>query len=123
MSHRQERVSEQIHRTLSELITFESEDPRLAHVTISRVEVTGDLSRATIYILPNGNADDLQQAFEGLKHAQGYLRRQLARHLQLRLAPEIHFVLDEQAVRDEHLQQLLDDLEDQGSSSRSQGLT
>ncbi len=112
MSRRQERVGEQIHRVLSELLTFETQDPRLANLTVTRAEITGDLRRATVYILPYGTAEETQAAFEALRHAQGYLRHALAERLQLRFAPELDFAIDEQTAQADHVQQLLDNLKE-----------
>ncbi len=110
MSRRQDRVGEQIHRVMSELLTFETQDPRLANLTVSRAEITGDLRHAIIYVLPHGRADDMAEAFAGLGHARDFLRRRLAERLQLQFAPEITFAWDEQNTREEHLQSLLDEL-------------
>ncbi len=112
MTRRQERVSEQIHRVLSELLTFEMQDPRLANITLRRAEITGDLRHATAYVLPHGSVAEMQQDLEALRHAQGFLRRQLAERLQLRFAPELSFEIDEQSAQEERVQKLLDELKE-----------
>ncbi len=112
MTRRQERVSEQIHRVLSELLTFEMQDPRLANITLSRAEITGDLHHATAYVLPHGSEQEMKQDLDALRHAQGFLRRQLAERLQLRFAPDLSFELDEQSAQEERLQKLLDELKE-----------
>ncbi len=112
MTRRQERVSEQIHRVLSELLTFEMQDPQLANLTISRAEITGDLRHATAYVLPHGGEEEMKQDLAALRHAQGFLRRQLAERLQLRFAPDLSFEWDEQSAQEEHLQKLLDELKE-----------
>ncbi len=110
MSKRQERVSEQIHHAVSELLTFETQDPRLANLTLTRVEITGDLRRATVYILPGSTPEETKAALAGLHHAQSYLRRGLAEQLQLRFVPELDFALDEQTAQADRVEKLLDEL-------------
>ncbi len=112
MTKRQERVGVQVRRVLSELVAFELQDPRLANVTVSRVEMTGDLSRAKVYILPTGGPEEMKQVFQGLEHARGYLRHQVAERVQLRFAPEIVFALDQQGINAERVQKLLDELQE-----------
>jgi ribosome-binding factor A len=110
MGRRQERVAEQIHRTISDLLTYQTQDPRLAGVTVSGAEITGDLRRATVYILPKNSPAETTEALRGLEHAQGYLRHELAERLQLRFAPELSFAMDERHAQAEHWQQLIDQL-------------
>ena len=112
MSKRQERVSEQIHRAVSELLTFETQDPRLDNLTVTRAEVTGDLRRATVYILPGRTPEETRTALAGLHHAQNYLRRALAEQLQLRFVPELEFAIDERTAQANRVEKLLDDLKD-----------
>ncbi len=112
MTKRQARVGEQIHRVLSELLAYEMQDPRLANISLGRTEVSGDLSHATVYVLPQGTPEELQEQLAALRHAQGFLRHELAETLQLRFVPELRFALDEETVREERLQRLLDELKE-----------
>ena len=102
-------MSEQIHRVISELLTFETQDPRLTNLTVTRADITADLRHATVFVLPHGSAEDTTETFAGLEHARNYLRHQLAQRLQLRFAPEITFALDEQVGKDERSKELLDE--------------
>ena len=110
MTRRQERVSEQIHRAISELLTFQTQDPRLAGVTVTNVDITGDLRRATVYVQPRATQAETVELLEGLQHAHGYLRRQVAERLQLRFAPELRFAIDENTANESHIQELIDQL-------------
>ena len=89
---RTRRVSESMREELSELIRFESGDPRLAEVDVIEVIVAPDLRRADVLVsLPSGAAAR-RAALEGLESARGYLRRQLAQRIELFRMPDLRFV-------------------------------
>jgi ribosome-binding factor A len=91
---RTRRVSETMREELSELIRFESSDPRLADVDVTEVIVASDLHRADVLVsLPQGEAAR-RAALEGLEHARGYLKRQLAQRIDVHRMPELRFVPD-----------------------------
>ena len=90
---RSDRVAEQIQRELADLLQFEVKDPRVQHVTLTEVEVTGDLSHAKIYYsAPQQSADAFNDLQSGLTKSAGFLRSQLAKRLMLRTVPQLHFV-------------------------------
>jgi len=88
------RVAEQIKKEVSQLIQNELKDPRVGFITVTDVEVTGDLQEATIYISILGNESQKQDSFEGLKKAEGFIRREVGKRIRLRHTPEISFVFD-----------------------------
>ena len=92
---------------LSELIRFESSDPRLAGVDVSGVVIAPDGSRADVLVsLPPGS-EARRQALEGLIHAKAYLRKQLAGRIELFRMPELRFVADSEQFTDGPLGKLL----------------
>jgi ribosome-binding factor A len=94
-NRRPEQVAESIRATVGEaLVRGDVRDPRIGLVTISGVEVTRDLSHATIRVAPHGTAEEKAAAVEGMQSAAGYLRRMVAHSLTTRIVPELHFVLD-----------------------------
>jgi ribosome-binding factor A len=91
---RTRRVAETIREELSELIRFESDDPRLADVDVTDVILAHDLRRADILVsLPPGPAQR-RAALEGLESASAYLKRQLAQRIEVFRMPELRFVAD-----------------------------
>lgn len=102
---RSQRVGEQIRRELADLLQFEVKDPRVGKVTLTEVEVTGDLAHAKIYFVTQ---DDAEAATAALGKAAGFLRSQLSRRLLLRSVPQLHFVYDVSLDRGMHLSQLID---------------
>ena len=72
----------------------EVKDPRIGAVTLTAVEVSPDLSHATVYFLPFGMGKDPAPVAEGLGKAAGYLRTMVGKQLTLRHTPQLHFKLD-----------------------------
>lgn len=90
------RINEEVLRELSEIIRNEIKDPRIHPMTtISSVEVAPDLKTCKAFISVLGNEQEQKSTIEGLKSAAGYVRRCLAKSLNLRNTPEIRFILDQ----------------------------
>jgi ribosome-binding factor A len=103
---RTDRVAEQIKRELAELIRLEVKDPRVRMVTLTAVEVTSDYAHAKVYFTAlEGDTKAVQQ---GLERASGFLRRQIAHAMKLRVTPQLHFIYDTSVERGTHLSQLID---------------
>lgn len=105
-SYRPERIAELIHQELAQRLMLEIKDPRVVPISITRVKVTRDLSRAEIEYMPLGGGSVSAELAEGLEEAARRLRGPIGRALKLRHAPELVFVVDtttEQAIRVTHL--------------------
>ncbi len=95
MSKRLQQVSDEIQRILSETIQYEVKDPRVGFATVTRVEVSADLSHATVHVSVMGDEAQQEATMEGLERARGFLRRTVAQELRhMRSTPDIHFRLD-----------------------------
>jgi len=105
---RSRRIAEQVQRELSEIIRLELKDPRIGMITITDVEVTPDNAHARVYFTLLGEASRIEEAAAGLQHAAGYLRRQLAQRLELRVVPHLHFEHDASVERGIRVSQLID---------------
>ena len=94
--HRIDRISEDISRELTAILRT-VKDPRVSGtlLTIVRVDVTNDLSYATVYISSMDGMEQARGAVKGLRSAAGYMRRELGRALELRHVPELRFVPDD----------------------------
>jgi ribosome-binding factor A len=106
---RNQRLGAQLQRTLSELIRFETKDPRLADVSLTVVELTRDLSVAKVYFSLLHPDDDPKPALEGLMHASGFLRRRLGSELTVRHVPELRFVHDDSVAHGFEISRLIED--------------
>jgi len=89
-------MESELQRVVSELLRREVKDPRVGSITVTAVRVSPDLGHAKIFYLPfdrSRNARDLQA---GLAGAARFMRGHVGRALKLRVAPELHFEVDEQ---------------------------
>ncbi|HJR69487.1 MAG TPA: 30S ribosome-binding factor RbfA [Gammaproteobacteria bacterium] len=115
---RSQRVAAEIQRLLNELLLAEVKDPRLTDARITEVEVSGDLSLATVFFNTLGLDDDPAPIKEGFEQARGFFRSRVAKTLQLRRVPELRFRHDTTAKRAIELGQLIDDARGIGRSDR-----
>jgi len=93
-SHRQEKLGELFAEELSDLLRTRIKDPRVGFASITRVEVSGDLRHAKVYVSVMGSAEERKETMKGLHNAAGFLRHELASRVTLRYMPEIAFKLD-----------------------------
>jgi len=90
------RINGEVQRVLAEIIRGEIKDPRISPLTsVVEVEVAPDLKTCKAWISVLGNEEQGKATIEGLKSAARFIRRQLAREINLRNTPEITFVLDQ----------------------------
>ena len=89
------RITSDVRVCLSELLR-EVKDPRVSKLlSIVKVDVTNDLSYATVYVSAIEGYEATVQSVKALKGASGYLRRELGAHLKLRKVPELRFIADD----------------------------
>lgn len=90
------RINSEVQRELSVIIREDIKDPRIHFMTsVTDVQVAPDLKTCKAYISVMGNEEEQQNTLTGLKSAVGYIRRELARRVNLRNTPEITFILDD----------------------------
>lgn len=90
------RINGEVQRVLAEIIRGDIKDPRISPLTsVVAVEVAPDLKTCKAYISVFGDEKARQDTYKGLKSAEGYIKNQLARIINLRNTPEITFVMDQ----------------------------
>lgn len=90
------RVNGEVQKVLAEIIRGEMKDPRISPLTsVVAVEVSPDLKTCKAWISVLGGEKEQQETLAGLKSAEGFIRNQLAKTVNLRNTPEIHFVMDQ----------------------------
>jgi len=110
-SRRPERVSGLLLETVAAILLREVKDPRVQGVILTAASVSPDLGDARIFFRTLGSAGrqpDRAEVEAGLKSAGPYIRRQLARRLQLRRIPQLHFVYDTSIDQANHMESLLE---------------
>jgi ribosome-binding factor A len=109
--YRAARVSQRIHQEISLLCERQVNDPRLAHLNVTRVEVSHDLRHAKIFVAPvRDDEQATRDQMDALHHATGFFRYHLAHSLNLRFAPQVQFLLDPAIERSERFLQVLEEL-------------
>lgn len=93
MQHRTERISEALREELAELIGYELSDPRVANATVTSLDVSPDKRHALVRVKVDEGADT-EKTLAALAHAAPFLRREVARRLELFRVPELHFEPD-----------------------------
>lgn len=96
-------------RLLSEQIRRAVKDPRVGLVTITAVELSRDLTHARVFFTPFAGVGDAAATLAALRHAAGFLRRQVRNLMRLRVAPELEFRLDDSVERGTRLAALIHD--------------
>jgi ribosome-binding factor A len=104
---RARRVGEQIQRELGELLRREVKDGRIGNVTVTAVDVTGDLRTATVYYLIFGKDGADPKVQRGLESAANFLRNALSKSLMMRYTPTLKFELDTSIEHGVRLTQLI----------------
>lgn len=111
------RINGEVQRELSKIIREEIKDPRIALMTsVTAVEVAPDLKTCKAYISVLGDDKAKEDTIAGLRSAEGYARRLLAKSVNLRNTPEIRFVLDESIEYGVTMSKLIDDVNRVGHS-------
>jgi ribosome-binding factor A len=110
--YRQGRINEQLTKDLAEIIRT-VKDPRVSDslVSITGVECSADLKNAKIYFSAVGKNVDINEIKKGLVSATGYIRGQVAQRLNLRITPDLHFILDESIEKGARMSALLRQIE------------
>lgn len=107
MSMRANRVAEQMKKELGGIIGQKLKDPRIGFVTVTDVEVTGDLQQATIFISVLGSESEKDDTLKGLNKAKGFIRTEIGQRIRLRITPEINFEFDESVAYGNRIDSLL----------------
>lgn len=104
------RVGEQMKKELGDIIGRKLKDPRVGFVTVTDVEVTGDLQQAKVYITVLGDDEQKQNTLKGLAKAKGFIRSEIGKRIRLRKTPEILFEFDESIDYGNRIESLLKEI-------------
>ena len=105
------RINMEVQRELSEIIRSGIKDPRIHPMTsVVAVEVTPDLKYCKAYISVLGDEEAAKATVEGLRSASSYVRRELARRVNLRNTPQIKFILDQSIEYGVNMSKLIDEV-------------
>lgn len=111
-------MAEQIRDEVIQIVGYELDDPRVVGVTVTDVRMSDNVRDARVFFTVAGGEDEAAAALAALRHAAPYVRRQLGLALDLRHAPEIHFVRDTVEERALRVDRLLTELAPAGGPER-----
>ena len=109
-SRRVLKVAEAIREVVSMAILAELNDPRVQDVTVTYVEVSGDLRQAKVHVSVMGDEAKQELSLHGLKSAAGFLQSKCASRIDTRYTPRIEFVLDQGVKRSIEISRILDEV-------------
>lgn len=106
------RINEEVLRELANLIrSGDIKDPRISQFTsVVAVEVAPDLKTCKAYISVLGDAEAQKATYQGLRSAEGYIKRELARRINLRNTPSITFIMDQSIEYGVNMTKLIEDV-------------
>jgi ribosome-binding factor A len=107
---RLQRIADRIRQDLSEMLIRKISDPRLRQIFITDAKVDRELAFADIYVSAVEGMARSAEVLEGLEHANGYLRHELAARIELRTFPRLRFHWDPTPENADHIERLLVDL-------------
>ena len=110
---RSDRIADQLHKEIADIVFRRVKDPRLANLTVSGVNVTPDLQHARVfYCIMGGAAEESvkKNAAAGLDKARGFIRQELGRRLHLRYIPQLDFEYDTSFEYGDKIERLLREL-------------
>lgn len=109
-SYKIDRLQEDVRRELTDILRT-LKDPRIhGMISIVRVELSGDMSSAKVYVSSMDGIEAAKEAVVGLKSAAGYVRRELSLRVEMRRSPELRFVADDSIEYSAHVSKVLRDL-------------
>lgn len=117
---RVQRISDRIREELSEMMIQEVHDPRLTGISITDVTVDRELAYAEVYVSALEGSERAVEVLAGLEHASGFLRRELANRIELRIFPRLRFHWDPTPERAQHIEQLLDMLQSESTAHQQE---
>lgn len=120
MSLRANKVGEQMKKELGEIIGRKLKDPRVGFVTVTDVQVTGDLQQATVFISVLGDEEQRENTLKGLAKAKGFIRSEIGQRIRLRKTPEISFEFDESIDYGNRIDTLLHQIHDEDRSKKNE---
>lgn len=107
---RADRVADQIRMEVADILMRKIKDPRVHDVTVTDVELTGDLRIAHVFVTTMETGEAERDIFAGLTKASGFVRSELGRRLSLRYLPEVIFEKDVSGARGDRIVRLLEEL-------------
>ena len=115
-NRRPDQVAETVRQVIADVLLTELRDPRIGFVTVTGVQVTNDLSVATVRVSVMGEPAEREAALQGLESAAGFLRGRVGKALTTRIVPELRFELDRGLEHAARINKILGELKQEDRS-------
>ncbi len=118
-SVRLQRIADRIRRELSEMLIFELSDPRVQQIYVTDVNIDRELAYANIYVSAIEGAERAPEVLAGLESASGFIRRNLAKRVQLRSFPQLRFHWDPTPENADRIEKILAEIREDDARRQS----
>jgi ribosome-binding factor A len=115
-----QRIADRIREELSEMMIKEVQDPRLSGVMITDITVDRELAYANVYVSSLEGSERAAEVIPALEHASGFLRKELAGRVELRIFPRLRFHWDPTPERADHMEKLFKEMQAEAKTSTPQ---
>lgn len=119
---RPERMAEALREEITEIVSYELEDPRVQSATVTDVQLSENGRDAKVFVLVEGEETEIREAMRALHNAEKFVRRQVAMNMNLHHAPQIHFIRDTVEERAGRIDRILEEIKEQSSESGESGV-
>src|SRR5690349_9051716 len=116
LTHRVERIQQQVREEVSQMLQTEVRDPGVGLVTVTRAKVTADLSLARIYWTILGDLEERKKTQKALERASGFVRHLLAERMTLRRSPGVKFIFDQSVAAQDRIEQIIQEIHAEDAS-------
>ncbi len=114
-------VGDEMRKVMQDIFSNEVKDPRVPLLTsVTQVKMTRDLSHATVFVSVFGNDYDKKQALDAIDGAKGFIRYEMCKRINLRLAPELHFKLDNTLEEAARMEAIIDKVKAEDKARREE---
>jgi ribosome-binding factor A len=113
------RVGELLKEEISQIVLREMKDPRIGFVSVTDVEVSGDLRHAKVFVSVYGTDKEKEETLSGLQQAQGFVRKLVGERVKIHHTPEVIFRYDDSIENGVHISKIIKDLKESGEIKES----
>lgn len=109
-NNRLNRIDEELKKEISNIINYELKNPKITGlISVTKTKITPDLKYAKVYVSIL-NSKNVKETFANLKKSSGYIRTEIAKRINLRITPELVFVLDDSMEYGARIDQILKEI-------------
>lgn len=109
-SNRLGRIDEELKKEISSIITYDLKNPNITGmISVTKAKITPDLKYAKVYVSIL-NSKNVKETLAGLKKSSGFVRSEVAKRINLRITPEIIFILDDSMEYGERIDKILKEI-------------